>query len=325
MSEPILRVRASGYGGSGYLIPTRTDRGGLRTSEKQKALKVPGVTTVLDVIDKPGLIHWHVANTAAYAVANANILAERDIDWGFRYLQYYTRRKIDYDDPLVDLHNYSTGVLNDLADTGTIIHEAIEAYVKDDYFGAPNFTRQEQVDAFECFLNWVDNNGIKFEHSEITVVNPDEGYAGTLDLVLKMDGKRYLVDVKTSKYPKDKDTGGIKPHGTHISQVAALANAPWKMNAELTQYKDTFEYKDLWWSEEEAPKYDGYAILQVRPTSIDDYGEEIPAFCLFHEIDERLMEPAYDQFLGALKIRKAQVNMKHIYKVIDKEELLPWD
>lgn len=328
MADPILRIRASGYGGSGYAIPTRTDTAEPRTDKKQKMLKVPGVTTVLGALDKPGIVQWAVDNTAAYAVANADTLADRDEDWGFKYLRFYHHRKPDYDDPEVNIHNYHEGVLNDLANTGTIIHEAIESYVNDDVFGAPTFTKQGQVDAFERFLDWVDENDVVFEQCETTVLNPELGYAGTLDLVIVKDGKRYLVDTKSSRYPLSKKTGRVLIHTSHISQVASLAQAKVAIRptAEVDGREHTI-HKDLYWEEFDMPEYDGYAVLQVRPTSVDDYGNEIPAFCEFHEIDKRLMEPAFQQFKGALLARQGEYALKQVNKVLEKEYeevLSPW-
>lgn len=326
MADPILRVRASGYGGSGYLIPTRTEAGLPRTDKEDKPFKVPGVTTVLGALEKPGVVQWSVNQTAAYAVANAQQLLERDEEWGYRNLQFYHQRKPDYDNPETDIHNYYSGVLDDLANTGTIIHEAIEAYVNDDVFGAPTFTRQGQVEAFEQFLGWVEATGVEFELCETTVVNVDEKYAGTLDLVVKLSGKRYLVDTKTSKYPHCKKTGRVLIHDTHISQVAALAKAKIGMTQLSKEDSDSPVYKDRHWGEFEMPKYDGYAVLQVRPPWIDDYGNEVPAFSEFHEIDKRLMEPAYNQFLGARLAREGQFGMKQVNKQIDTEykEVDPW-
>lgn len=295
MADPLLRVRASGLGGSGYAIPTRRPDGSTRPGDdKGKPLVVPGVTTVLGALEKGGVVQWAVDNTAAYAVANAQALADRDEDWGFKYLRYYHTRKPDFDDPAVDLHNYSAGVLSDLAEQGTLIHENIEAFINDDF--GPPFTRVEQEEAFEAFLEWVDANDVEFLDCETTVMNPDHGYAGTLDLKMRYRGKLILGDTKTSR----------KVHDSHLSQVSALFHAP----IEMVQDDSGVEYKSKGvstrWVEREAPKYDGIAILQVRPRTIDDYGNEIPAFCKLHEIDNDELGPGMEEFLGALQVRRAQ-------------------
>ena len=107
--EPKLRVRSSGHGGSGYKHPHTGD-------------VVPGVTTVLKRLDKPGVLQWAVDNTAAYAVANVDGLLNRTEEQGFGFLRWYWKR-----DPLKgdlsDIRNYSDGVLNDAAELGTMMHD----------------------------------------------------------------------------------------------------------------------------------------------------------------------------------------------------------
>lgn len=314
MTDPLLRVRASGLGGSGYAIPTRNPDGSPRTENKGKTLIVPGVTTVLGALDKPGVVQWAVDNTAAYAVANASALAEREEDWGFRYLRFFHQRKPKYDDPEVDIHNYHTGVLNDLAEQGNIIHDSIEAFVKGTE--GPEFARVEQEEAFIAFLEWADENEVEFIASEVTVLNLEKGFAGTLDLVIRYRGKIYLVDVKTSR----------KVHESHVSQVAALWHAPIRMEEDWSgvEYKGKLggEPYTTYWTEAESWKFEGAAILQVRPRGVDDYGNEIPAFCEFHEIHLDDLAPSYREFLGALEVRLAQQQRKHTIKA--REEKSAW-
>jgi hypothetical protein len=64
MADPKLRIKASGYGGSGYYNPFTQER-------------VIGVTTALGVLEKPGIPQWVADNTAAYAIANVDRLMQR--------------------------------------------------------------------------------------------------------------------------------------------------------------------------------------------------------------------------------------------------------
>ena len=296
MAAPKLRVRASGMGGSGYSLPTRK-------LENGKNLIVPGVTTALGALDKSGVLDWHIANTVAFAVAKASEIAERDPDWGFKYLRYYTRRKLDYDDPGLDLHGYSTGVLNDLANQGTLIHEGVEAFIKQDHFGFPEWTRPEQAEAFETFLDWQETNDVEFLASEATVFNPEAGYAGTGDVWMRYQDRLLLTDVKSAR----------QVHDSHICQGAALMKAPVRMVEDPSgvEYVDS-QKKVTYWKEEEAMEADGIAVLQVRQRSIDEYGNEIPAFCKLTVVPDEEIEPAYQQFLGALQVRKAQAKLRTV-------------
>ena len=307
MTQPKLRVRASGLGGSGYSIPTWKQGNGKNTV-------VPGVTTVLGALDKPGVLHWSIQQTAAYAVAIAPQLAERDEDWGFRQLQFYHSRKPNFDDPMTDLRNYHNGVLNDLADIGTNIHELIEAYATDNLFG-PEPSRPENAEAFGVFLEWVAENDVSFLETEQTVLNKTFGYAGTFDGVILYRGRKLLVDWKSSR----------KVHDTHISQAAALLNAETLLREVSSSSGTGATYKvkgkpDTFWVEDDMPEVDGVAIVQVRPRSIDEYGNDIPAFVKLHEIPDAELEPAYEQFLGALQVRKAQAKLRDVGKVAEKIE-----
>lgn len=305
MTSPKLRVRASGLGGSGYSVPTRK-------LESGKNLVVPGVTTVLGVLDKPGVLFWSIQQTAAYAVAIAPQLAERDSDWGFRQLQFYHNRKPDWDDPLTNLQDYHRGVLNDLAETGTNIHELIDAYAQDDLFG-PEPSRPENEEAFGVFLEWVEANDVKFLETEQTVFNPDEGFAGTFDGIISYRGRKLLVDWKTSR----------KIHDSHISQAAALANAPVLMREVQEGLGDVYDTKasgPTYWVEEPMPAFDGVAVVQVRPRSIDEYGNDILPFVELHEVKPGELDPSYEAFLGALQVRKAQAKLRDARNAAKREK-----
>lgn len=273
---------------------------------------MPGVTTVLGALEKPGVLHWSIQQTAAYAVAIAPQLAERDEDWGFRQLQYYHTRKPDWDDPVSNLNDYHRGVLNDLAEIGTNIHDLIESYAKDDPFG-PDPSRPENEEAFGVFLGWVEDNDVEFLETEQTVFNPDAGYAGTFDGIIRYRGRKLLVDWKTSR----------KVHDTHISQAAALANAPVLMREVTSKEGTGYEVKNrptTYWTEDKVPEFEGVAVVQVRPRSIDGYGNDIPPFVELHEVPETVLPPAYEIFLGALQARKGQAKLRDVQNAIAKRK-----
>ena len=299
MTEPLLSVKASGFFGRGYALPTRPNLDDLDAKGNPKPTKYPGITTVTSALDKGGIVQWSVNLTAAYAVANAAKLAERDEEYGFKYLRFYHSRKPDYDNPEVDIHNYHTGVLDDLANQGNIIHQAVEAFIKEDHFGFPEWTRWEQEEAFGCFLEWAEEFVDEFVFAEATVFNSEAGYAGTGDVWAKMkDGKFLYIDVKSARLV----------HDSHVMQGAAIIRA----DKRIIEHPDGVAHKGRFWMEVDAPKCDGAAILQVRQRSIDEYGNDIPAFCKLTVIPDEEVEPAYQQFLGALQVRKAQAKLRTV-------------
>ena len=307
MTDPILSVRASGFFGRGYVLPTRPNPDDLDSKGKPKPTKVPGITTVTGALDKPGVVQWAVDLTAAYAVANAQDLLARDEDWGFRKLRFYHSRKPDYDNPETNVNNFHVGVLDDLANQGTVIHAAIEAYIKDDYFGAPDWTRPEQEEAFGLFVEWAAENVLEWIASESTVIHPESGYAGTGDIWVRLKDSPedvWYIDVKSSR----------NIHDTHVMQGAAIKNAPLQM----VEAEGGVPYKGREWVEVPAVTVTRVGVLQVRQVSVDEYGNNIPAFVKLHEIPEVELEPAYEQFLGALQVRKAQAKLRDVRKVAEK-------
>lgn len=142
---------------------------------------VPGVTTVLGIINKPALVKW------------ANTLGLQGID--------------------------STAYVDETAKIGTLAHEMIQAYL-----GGPEINKSaytpEQIDAAEnsiiSFFEWEKGQGrISTESIELPIVSEENRYGGTIDWYGWIDGKKWLVDIKTCKtlYPE------------HEWQVAAYYHA----------------------------------------------------------------------------------------------------
>jgi hypothetical protein len=299
LTDPILRVRSSGFQGSGYATPTELVDG--------KPRIVPSVTTIAGIADKPGLRQWAVEQTAGYAVTHVEALLNRSEFEGLGFLRYRWKNEPKLDaDP--DLRTWHDTVLNDAADLGTWMHEYVEARLLGEFAAAPETEWQaEMVEQFEAWL---------FEHDveallvEETVYNP-RGYAGTLDLVVRVDGKCYLTDIKTSRntWPE------------HYMQLAALGAAPvWlRQVAEGTPGAVEYKRKDkpsTYWVEDVVPDFEGYAILHIRPT--DDDGK--PAFCELKVIDNELIDMHYDWFLGYLTAKEAERRVKQWQNKNSKEE-----
>lgn len=299
MTEPKLRVAASGFGGSGYRNPflKSTEPGG----------KIPGVTTVLGAVEKPALKQWVADQTAAYAVANVEALLTRTEEQGFNMLRWYAGRakESDFDDPMKDMREYHTGVLNDAAELGTLTHEWVEAYLNDWFL--PELVRDEQYEMVNAFVQWVEENDIYLMFSERTVFG--DGYAGTLDLFLVFpDGRIILVDVKTSRNIWDE----------HYAQLAALGRAEFMVREVEKGTEGSVAYTatkagvktTTYWVKEEMPAFDGYGILHIRPDDYSNSGEFVPAFCEYHEVPLDKIEAGWVIFQGAKMVREGQVLMK---------------
>jgi hypothetical protein len=133
--------------------------------------RVPGVTTILSVINKPALVEW------------ANGLG----------LQGVVSR--DY--------------VDETARIGTLAHEMIQEYLGGPKWDRDAYN-PEQIDTAEnavlSFFEWERINGYKMqtEHVELPLVSETWKYGGTIDWLGTINDKKWLVDIKTSKalYPE---------------------------------------------------------------------------------------------------------------------------
>jgi hypothetical protein len=126
--------------------------------------RVPGVTTILGVLNKPALVKW------------ANNLGLQGID--------------------------SSKYVDAAARIGTLIHAMVESHITgeeldlNDY--TPNEIGQAQV-GFKKFIEWKQAREFKLLLSEAPIVSEEYRYGGTVDCVAVVDGKVTLVDFKTGK------------------------------------------------------------------------------------------------------------------------------
>lgn len=99
--------------------------------------------------------------------------------------------------------------MKDAADKGTYSHLAIENYLKDGYVDLTKLgpiSEQIKIVVQSCidgFLKWW--NDLHENHTNIEIVFIEESliheyFGGTCDCLLKVDGKYYLLDFKTSNH-----------------------------------------------------------------------------------------------------------------------------
>lgn len=141
------------------------------------------------------------------------------------------------------------------ADAGTARHKTLEALAAEQTLpdDAPG---REQLEA------WRDGYRPLVLDSEAQVVNPTDGYAGSLDLIAEVYGRRLLIDLKTSK----KYDGGGRPKNVSRDwclQLAAYRYATWM-----------FADEERW----SMPQVEGAAVLWVPSDAPDEWAfVEVPA------------------------------------------------
>lgn len=195
---------------------------------------VPGVTTVLGILAKPALVPW------------ANKLGLQGID----------------------VSKY----VDSLADVGTLAHRIVEAYLKKEEVDYLDYTPNQRTlaeNAAKKFFEWEKKNDFSVIKSELQLVSEKYYFGGTCDIYANLNGKKTLIDIKTSK----------ACYAEHFTQVAA-----YKILLEESGYP-VEDAKILRIGREEA---EGFDVKDVP--MIDVHAEKFLACLKILQIDNRLKE-----------------------------------
>jgi hypothetical protein len=233
-------------------------------------LNLWSVTTIIgNGLPKPAIAGWQARTIAEFAVANHKQLAAMLAGVRIRRAEgdpnvYVTtdpdavKAAIDY------LKESPWRESKRKMDVGSAVHLEAEAYVLEVPRPEPDGIVAPFLQSFRHFL---DDFQPGILASEATVYNPTESYAGTLDAILEIGGKRILCDWKTGKdiYPDV------------ALQLAAYANAEFILLPDGTS--------------QPMIAVDGAAALHLReydPATPDDRGYSlIPCF---------IGQPVWDAF-----------------------------
>jgi len=160
--------------------------------------RIPSVTTILGVLDKPGLPYWAAGLVARDAVTNHD---------------YWQQRIHNGEDPeriIRDLKRSPWQERDKAARRGTRIHMVLEAAAH----GDPTDCPQDLLPMAQQAVDLLDRENIQALETEARGYNRALWYAGTIDLIATINGKTWLIDWKSSR----------SIHETHILQVAAYAH-----------------------------------------------------------------------------------------------------
>lgn len=143
--------------------------------------RLPGATTILGVLDKPALLWWaarEAAQATAAAIVDGGMPADRAIEAG--KAAPFQRRQ-------------------EAADAGTQAHACVEAH----FAGEPwpeDASEQAQACA-KRVVEHISRAGWEVVASEwaSTWGEHGNGFAGTMDLVIRRGGLNYVADLKTGK------------------------------------------------------------------------------------------------------------------------------
>ena len=189
--------------------------------------KVPGVTSVINMLPKPWLRYWAAKLVAEEAV--------RDVQALSTLVEYNSEGAVDY------LKRAPDRVIRKAARTGSAAHEVFEQMALGH---EPDYTALDaELEPFARHFNeFLQAAQPEFMHLEETVWSESEEYAGSFDAIATIGGETVFLDWKTTR-------SGIHPEVG--IQLAAYRNAEYI----LTQDG----------SREVLPAAVGGAVVHVRP------------------------------------------------------------
>lgn len=195
----------------------------------------PGVTSILQILNKPGLSQWAANQTSEFIRFNAESFPEYEGEKAW----------IVTDSQLKQAKSAFSRSRDNSADIGKAVHSWIEEHIihqmgiktqKGMRNGKPrNFIKdspytQEMAPCIESFLGWEEMYKPKYIFSERQIYSEKGDYCGTTDVGFNMeiDGKelRVVLDFKTGKPEKQYDkrlrryTGRKRPYNTVFIQDA---------------------------------------------------------------------------------------------------------
>lgn len=166
-APPTTRLTRRNYGrGHGY---------------KLDGEKIIGVTTAIDVLDKPALRNWYAEQAAKRAVDEWERLTGMTVSERLEFIRYGARDKVQA-----------------AALRGTQIHDLGQKLAE----GAEVDVPDEHVGPVQAYARWLDKWDVETIAAETPLANTQHKYGGTADLwgrVGRRDNAVCLLDIKTGK------------------------------------------------------------------------------------------------------------------------------
>jgi len=150
-------------------------------------VKIPSVTKIIGILDKPALMGWAAKITAEYLI---NLIP--DIKSGDLVLSPEDAQQLFY-----KAKAEASRIRDEAADIGTKTHEAIENYLKTKK--KPKGLEPEVQKTFDAFIAFAKEMKLGEIIESEKILYSTYGYAGRMDILAYLGGKKYLIDVKTSK------------------------------------------------------------------------------------------------------------------------------
>jgi hypothetical protein len=232
-----------------------------------EGVKLPSVTTILNVISKPALIPW--AKRISLEKAKAEL-------YGYLGSEAMLMTTADVDTLIEAASKRPDQVRDEAGDFGTRAHQLIQDWLERDRdvpFAPPD-SDLDIAPVLDAFLDWYKGSGLLIQVAESRVYSLAHRYAGTMDAMAYRGGKRVILDWKTSS--------GLYPE--MALQVAAYAKAYEEMSGLAV---------DEAWVIRFAKKPDAKPLFEVREVDIEaGYRGFLAAQTLWQTLRDPLWEVA---------------------------------
>lgn len=160
--------------------------------------KPQGVTTILGKVIAKDLTGWAIECACEYLRSKLPVVTEEDLQVAAKA---YTKKR-DFG-----------------ANTGSEAHALVEHFLKGS--AAPSGASKEAKNAYDAFVGWFESVGPEVVNVEEVIFSPTFNYAGTYDCMLKIGGKVYLCDLKTTNASKRAPRGVYAEHFLQLGAYAA--------------------------------------------------------------------------------------------------------
>ncbi len=158
----------------------------------------PSVTSILGILAKPGLETWKL-NQVALATLRI-LLQEGESE------EYWCNR----------VRTAAFEQVEEAADLGTMIHGALELAMAGEAYDPTLAVYVEPV------VKWARETGIQIVEREIRLVNREQGFAGTSDVLFRYGANGIgILDYKTRKTQVGKPVGAYEDQAMQLAAYAA--------------------------------------------------------------------------------------------------------
>jgi hypothetical protein len=228
------------------------------TNIDEDALDCWSVTSILSTLNSYGLNIWFQQQVARTAYARRGALQSLTEDEAVQILT----RQSNWQRPGYELS---------ARDLGSEVHRAVENYILNN--AQAGKYHDEAAPLVAQFHAFVAKFQPRFLAAEMTVYDPTYRYAGTADAIVEFaDGKRYLLDWKTTRESRDKQGHVRSPYSEWALQLAAYKRAPFALpvrvdvpEAEQGSPRHYYITKEQQAAAVPMPDVDGCAIVQLTP------------------------------------------------------------